>query len=247
MDVDGRGYTHVAWFDGRDGPMNFNIYYSRSTDGGLTFSPNIRLNDSINEPEPQSVPSICVDDSGIVYAVWENGGVTIPDIFFTLSTDTEDSAFVEPNVEVSETDSQCWNSSIAVGDSGKVYVLWKDLRVGGFFSDVYFAKGWYESAVEEVSDKEEKAFVSDPFPNPFRRSTTISFEVEHHATPTSLKVYDLSGRLIKVLVERVLDAGVHKFRWDGKDSNGMVVPSGVYFYKIQIGEYKETRKVLVIK
>ncbi|GAH73690.1 unnamed protein product, partial [marine sediment metagenome] len=95
MDVDARGYVHIAWFDGRDGM--YNIYYSRSTDGGLTFSANIQLNDTVNEPETQGYPSMCVDDSGMVYAVWENGPATEPDIYFTLSTDTGDSSFVEPN------------------------------------------------------------------------------------------------------------------------------------------------------
>lgn len=244
MDVDARGYVHIAWFDGRDG--SYNIYYSRSTDSGLTFSPNIQLNDIINEPEPQGYPSMCVDDSGLVYAVWENGPATEPDIYFTLSTDTGDSSFVEPNVQVDETDSSCFYPSVAVDDSGKVYVLWVDFRNGWPFNEVYFATGAVSGIAEEVQVVETRINITAPFPNPFVDKTVIEFTSSGvtSSPPIILKVYDVSGRLIKTLINKQEALGKHQIVWDGKDEKNTRVPTGIYFINGKIGKQEVNEKVI---
>ncbi len=78
-------------------------------------------------------------------------------------------------------------------------------------------------------------------PNPFNPRTTLSFDLES-AGLLRLEVFDLQGRLLRVLAEGKLSAGSHQRRWDGRDAAGRPLPSGVYFARLQ-GE----RDTLVIK
>ena len=79
------------------------------------------------------------------------------------------------------------------------------------------------------------------YPNPFNPKTTISYELPR-TTHVTLKVYDVFGRDIATLVDGVEDAGVKSIAWDATG-----VASGVYFYRLQAGEFVTTRKMAVIK
>lgn len=72
-------------------------------------------------------------------------------------------------------------------------------------------------------------------PNPFRDGTAIRFDLPV-AGRVSLRVYDLAGRLVRTLVDGTETAGSRTVRWDGKDSGGQRVSSGVYFYSLQTPE-----------
>jgi flagellar hook assembly protein FlgD len=83
-------------------------------------------------------------------------------------------------------------------------------------------------------------------PNPFNPSTTIRFTLaarEH----TSIVVYDAKGRRVRTLVDAAQDAGEHEVEWDGRDANGVVVSSGVYFCRLSAGIQSETRKMVLLK
>jgi hypothetical protein len=83
-------------------------------------------------------------------------------------------------------------------------------------------------------------------PNPFNPSTTLRFSLEGRG-PVSLTVYDVAGRLVDVLVDEVMDAGPHEVVWDGLDKAGRAVASGIYMYRLEAGEFKETRKMVLIR
>jgi endonuclease I len=84
-------------------------------------------------------------------------------------------------------------------------------------------------------------------PNPFNPSTMIRFELPKPSRVT-LHVYDLSGRLIRILRSGVMeDAGYREVSWYGKDENGRAVSSGVYFYRLTAGPYTETRRMVLVK
>ncbi len=83
-------------------------------------------------------------------------------------------------------------------------------------------------------------------PNPFNPTTTISFELAAPA-PVSLRVYSVSGTLVRTLVERDMSADQHSVVWDGRDNNGAPVSSGVYFCRLTAGGFSQTRKMLMIK
>jgi PKD repeat protein len=84
------------------------------------------------------------------------------------------------------------------------------------------------------------------YPNPFNPVTAIPFQMPKPGDVT-LRVYDLYGRLVRVLAEGPAAAGFHEVRWDGKDSNGSSAASGVYVVQIRCGSFVEQRKMILMR
>lgn len=84
-------------------------------------------------------------------------------------------------------------------------------------------------------------------PNPFNPMTAITYEVAPGAGRVTIAVYDVAGRLVKRLVDDVVPGGVWEVSWDGKDTAGQQVSSGVYFYQMRAGDFVETRKMVLLK
>ncbi|HMB69492.1 MAG TPA: FlgD immunoglobulin-like domain containing protein, partial [bacterium] len=85
-----------------------------------------------------------------------------------------------------------------------------------------------------------------PVPNPFRQVTTIRYDLPRPGS-VHLAVYDVTGRLVKTLVDRNEDAGFRSVAWDGKDSGGQRVSSGVFFYTLKTAEQSVRRKVVLLR
>ena len=89
------------------------------------------------------------------------------------------------------------------------------------------------------------------YPNPFNPSTTIHYEIPSNGT-VCLKIYDLTGRLVKTLVQKVQNAGAYTIKWDGTDFNGNTVAAGIYIYKMEFtsasGErFVQSKKMSFVK
>ena len=84
------------------------------------------------------------------------------------------------------------------------------------------------------------------FPNPFNPSTTITFTLPERST-VDLVVYDAQGRRVRTLVRGTAAAGVNEVAWDGRNSAGETVASGIYFYRMRVGSDVFTRKMLLLK
>lgn len=84
------------------------------------------------------------------------------------------------------------------------------------------------------------------FPNPFYRETTIRFNLPHSGF-VELRVYNLNGRLKQTLVNEERPAGQHSVLWDGKDSEGHFLPSGIYFYRMDTETFTQFRKLILLK
>ena len=103
-----------------------------------------------------------------------------------------------------------------------------------------------------VTDNESEAGLPtayalfDNYPNPFNPSTRIEYALPEPAVVT-LSVYDVTGRRIRTLTEGLQPAGTHTATWDGADAFGQSAASGVYLYRMEAGDYVETRKMLMVK
>lgn len=86
------------------------------------------------------------------------------------------------------------------------------------------------------------------YPNPFNPETTIEFRVnsEFHGD-VQIRIYSLTGQLIRTLTLSVSGSGAYKVVWDGRDSKGKQVSSGVYFYSLNSGNYLLIKKMTLIK
>jgi hypothetical protein len=87
------------------------------------------------------------------------------------------------------------------------------------------------------------------FPNPFNPSTTIRYyiPIESGSVPVRILVYDLRGRLIRILADEDRKAGRYQIYWDGRDNRGYNVSSGVYLYRFESGNFTSTRKMIVVR
>jgi parallel beta-helix repeat protein len=98
------------------------------------------------------------------------------------------------------------------------------------------------SAVDIATDRSPFTFaLLQNYPNPFNRQTTITYELKENAQ-VSLKIYNIFGQLVETVVNDYKTAGYHSVLWNASN-----VSSGLYFYRIEAGEYTETRKCLILK
>jgi hypothetical protein len=82
-------------------------------------------------------------------------------------------------------------------------------------------------------------------PNPFATTTTIDFELPSF-TQVRLEVFDLQGRLVRVLADRGYEPGYHSAEWDRRDQSGSSVGAGVYLYRLRAGAFVEQRKMVLL-
>ncbi len=83
-------------------------------------------------------------------------------------------------------------------------------------------------------------------PNPFANSTDIRFELTEPARVT-LTIYDLLGRRVRILTDRMYGAGRHARTWNGRDDGGRASPSGVYFFHMAAGAVEVRGKMLLLR
>jgi len=83
-------------------------------------------------------------------------------------------------------------------------------------------------------------------PNPFSREATVRFTLPTRA-PTTLRIVDLQGRMVRSLLDTTLDPGPHTAVWDGLDDNGRPVEPGVYFAKLSDGRSSVVRRSVFVK
>ncbi len=84
------------------------------------------------------------------------------------------------------------------------------------------------------------------YPNPFNPETTIRYELASRRH-VSLRVYDVSGAVVRTLVNGDKVAGSYSLTWNGRDDHGSPVSSGVYFYRITAGSFSDVRKMTLLK
>ena len=85
------------------------------------------------------------------------------------------------------------------------------------------------------------------YPNPFNPTTTIKFSLGQ-AQSVRLSIHDASGRLVNRLVDgEVFPSGVNEVAWGGRDESGRQVSSGVYFYSLSSGNFRETKRMVLVK
>lgn len=98
----------------------------------------------------------------------------------------------------------------------------------------------------EKQDLPEVCRLGDNRPNPFNLLTRISYQLPER-TSVSLKIYNLSGQLVKTLVEGQKPSGWHSVQWDGRDDSGKAVASGIYFYRLETIEFAQAKRALILR
>jgi hypothetical protein len=162
-----------------------------------------------------------------------------------------------PNVDGTFQDNACGQQLYtAPGTTGEKVTVTFGIKTG-VWSDAepYF----FDIAVDQVSlvPVNNTAVPSTParpenfnlypnFPNPFNPSTTIRFSLPQ-TTAAQLSIINIAGDKVRSLFHGTLNEGTFSFNWDGKDQQGDLLPSGIYLYRLEAGQYSETRRMIFLK
>ncbi|MEA1912410.1 MAG: DNRLRE domain-containing protein [candidate division WOR-3 bacterium] len=141
-----------------------------------------------------------------------------------------------------------------------MYVPLEDLREGweksgqigqeiyGAGGPLCFAAGFSTIEESDTVCYPSKCQILKIYPNPFVKTTVIDYYLPGiGSTPTTLKIYNALGRLIRTLVNENQKPGKHSSSWDGKDSKNRALPNGSYFLRLDTGGLRDIKKILLIR
>ncbi len=83
-------------------------------------------------------------------------------------------------------------------------------------------------------------------PNPFNPSTTITYALPQ-AAEVELTIFDVMGRRVRTLVQQHQQAGRYVVTWDGRNEQGQILSSGMFFYQLRAGSFMQTRKMALVR
>ena len=124
-------------------------------------------------------------------------------------------------------------------ESGKDFEQKKEILLDLLFSEL--------NAEYEHEEDIDSVILNNNYPNPFNPETTFSFSIPTDSN-VNFSVYNIKGQKVKTLINKKHDKGLHKLIWNGKDTFGKEVSSGVYMYKLDVnGKTKSVKKCLLVK
>ncbi len=113
---------------------------------------------------------------------------------------------------------------------------------------LYQALGWtpLTNSVKELAGVAHEFSLGQNYPNPFNPTTNIRFSLptDEHVL---LQVFDITGALVKTVVDQTLRSGNAEATWDGTNSDGARVASGMYLYRVKAGSFVMTKKMIMMK
>jgi hypothetical protein len=148
-----------------------------------------------------------------------------------------------------------YRGSVAIDGSGNFYVAgysgstWgSPVNAHAGLFDAFAVKFEYSTIVEVETDLgiPTEFELSQNYPNPFNPITKIEFYIPK-ACHVKLEIFDVLGRKVKTLFKGRLGAGVRSMLWDGKDEQEKEVTSGIYFYRMQAGDFAQSKKMVILK
>ncbi len=269
------GYPHIetdktsgsrsGWLYIVTGEKNFlpagadpDIVFHRSTDGGNTWSSGVRVNqDPLNNGKVQYFPAINVDDNGGINIIYyDNRNITSDsmDVYLSRSTDGGNT-FTDFRINDHRFKPKTVTGSVGAGNQGDnigitsvnntLWPVWMDDYTGIY--QIWTAPIDLNTiGIQQTSSAVPEIFsLSQNYPNPFNPSTKIRFDisVERIDNPFyKLTVFDALGKEVTTLVNQKLAPGSYEVNFDGSN-----LPSGIYFYKIEAGNFVQTKRMMLVK
>ena len=236
ISIESSGSYVITWEDWRNGWDNPNIYLRRYASNGSPLDSSLKVNDNI-EITAQREASISTDGSGDFVIAWtdeRNGNGNIYAQIYASDGSAVDSNFRVTNASnsiQSYSDVKLWNN--------RIYNTWTDNRAGGTGYDIWANVLEWEKNIPIIIPDNYALYQN--YPNPFNPGTTIEFDLPRTSKVT-LKIYNILGEEVTTIVSDELNAGSYSYEW----SRPAGVASGVYLYRLEAGEYVETKKMVLI-
>jgi hypothetical protein len=231
--------VHVVWGDSRHGFTNNEIYYRRSSDGGVNWGPEKRLTDDDNFSDGPSV-AVLGDD---IHVVWQDDRDANEEIYYKRSTDG--GTTWETDTRLTDDPDGSQYPSIAVAGTN-VHVVWQDDRDGNW--EIYYKRN--PTGNPGIDESFSGVLGIDGYlkvsPRPMRRNGVIEYAVLEKKS-VSLVICDMSGRIVKTLFEGERLPGGYSVSWDGSDDFEQLLPSGIYICILESGGNRRTEKILIVR
>ena len=113
--------------------------------------------------------------------------------------------------------------------------------------DIYWDGGETTSIIEdEFGENPTKFNLQNSFPNPFNPVTTLRYDLPEDAL-VNITIYDMVGRVVKTLMNDQQTAGYKSIQWNATNDAGSPVSAGIYLYMIQAGDFRQTKKMVLLK
>ncbi len=233
---DGTGGAIFTWL----GYSPADVFVQRINGNGTTqWASDVRLTESTSP----TIPGIISDGATGAFIIWENPGegkiklqhVTLDG---TLS-------FGPGGKTVSTGKNMSGYFTVATDGLGRAIAAWEDTPL--YTTDIYADRVVVPGFTTEVSEYGQSGTapreftLNQNFPNPFNPTTKITFTLAENGH-VSLKVFDVLGREVATLVNGVEEAGYKSVNFDANR-----LSSGIYFYRLQVNTYVETRKLLLLR
>lgn len=246
-----RGTIYINFSDQRNGPTDTDIWLIKSTNGGLSWSPIKRVN---NDPpgNHQFFTWMTIDQStGYLYFVFydqRNCSALTTNVYLARSTDGGETF---QNVRINTTTIQLYPYCF-LGDytnisavNGHIRPIWTS-SYNNFSIYTAIIDSLY-IGINKISDIVPSSYLlQQNYPNPFNPVTKIKFdipeEVKRQTLNVKLIVYDILGKEIETLVNEQLQTGTYEVTFDAS-----MIGSGVYFYRLQAGDFMDTKRMLLVK
>ena len=107
-----------------------------------------------------------------------------------------------------------------------------------------------DAGVREIQGSEDSRpsefLLSQNYPNPFNPATNFQFSLSKFVH-VKIDIFNIVGQKVRTLVDEEMRPGVYVADWDGEDGNGNFVSSGIYFYRMQAGDFSDMKKMLLLK
>ncbi|MDP8239603.1 MAG: T9SS type A sorting domain-containing protein [Candidatus Hatepunaea meridiana] len=191
----------------------------------------------ITEPDQQAIDTLIIGNSGsqqLGFRIQMPNHIT----WFMVSPDT---GTIEPDAQV-ELYIMTQDSIPGNGEYSDAFLITSnDPENGEVIMEVRLIVDIQGISEGVVSPFPPDFHLSAPYPNPFNPETVISFALPE-AVDVSLRVYDLSGRIAAILEDGLISAGYHSLIWNADD-----LPAGLYLIRIEAGEFRGVRKVMLIR
>jgi len=223
---------HITWEDHRTSPSG-EIFYIRSTNFGADWSAETRLTFNAADVYRPSISSF----QEKVHLTWSDLRNPELEVFYLRSMDNGNNWEAEDSLSSFPVNSE---ESRVSAFEGNVFVVWADFPLGGI-SEIIFRRYTSPAPVNNETNPPTEFDLYQNYPNPFNPYTTIEYQIPEISLVT-LKVYDVLGNEITTLVNEEKPAGSYEVEFDAT-----TLPSGVYFYRLQAGDFFETKKMVLMK
>lgn len=229
----------------------------KTTDGGLNWVYRYRMPPSYTSISFSNINTgFAVSNDGVVYKTTTGGQVFLDwDLASPIASSNDVKTFNKDTVVVA-----CNGGMYGTTNAGINWILQYSTTPGHSFSALHFinkdtgyavsnkgtiiktTNGGEPIGIQQISNGVPISYsLNQNYPNPFNPITNIKFDIVKSGL-VNVNIYDALGRNVHQLVNQEMNAGSYKVDWDAS-----AFPSGVYFYTIIVGNYKETKKMMLVK